>query len=181
MMRWSRPGQKGEAGAAPTEAAEEVEPEGRVIDFPLEKLPPIDEHGTLVLASVEETWAALLKVVSASFNGRATARTARALGCAHTEVSGEIDRTGSTLPGFIVTRVIGPGVLALEGRHRFSRYGLVFRLEPTRDGRTLLRAETRAEFPGLKGRVYKTLVIRTRGHVLVVNRILRAVRRRAER
>ena len=72
-------------------------------------------------------------------------------------------------------------MLALQGEHRFSRYGLIFRLEPTKDENTLLRAETRAEFPGLQGQVYKTLVIRTRGHVLVVNRILRAVRRRAER
>ncbi len=72
-------------------------------------------------------------------------------------------------------------MLALEGQHRFSRYGLVFRLEETKDERTLLRAETRAEFPGLKGRVYRALVIGTRGHVMVVNRMLRAVRRRAER
>jgi hypothetical protein len=155
--------------------------EGRVIDFPLERLPPIDEHGTLVLAPVEETWEALLAVVRASLDGRPTARVARALGCAHTEASGEIDRIGSTLPGFIVTRVVEPGVLALEGQHRFSRYGLVFRLEPTKDERTLLRAETRAEFPGIRGRAYKALVIGTRGHVLLVNRILRAVRRRAER
>jgi len=152
-----------------------------VIDFPLERLPPIDEHGTLVLASVEETWAALLEVVRASFRGGAAARVARALGCAQTEVSGEVDSIGSTFPGFIVARVVAPGVLALEGRHRFSRYGLVFRLEPTKDGGTLLRAETRAEFPGLKGRAYKALVIGTRGHVLVVNRVLLAVRRRAER
>ena len=80
-----------------------------------------------------------------------------------------------------VRRVVEPAVLALQGEHRFSRYGLIFRLEPTKDENTLLRAETRAEFPGLKGQIYKTLVIRTRGHVLVVNRILRAVRRRAER
>jgi hypothetical protein len=77
--------------------------------------------------------------------------------------------------------VVEPAVLALEGEHRFSRYGLVFRLEPTKDDQTLLRAETRAQFPGITGRAYRTLVIDTRGHVLVVNRILNAVRRRAER
>lgn len=153
----------------------------RVIDYPLEDLPPIDEHGTLVLAPVEETWEALMEVVERSFSGPAVERVARALGCSPSEPSGEIDRIGSTLPGFLVVRVVKPGVLALEGEHRYSRYGLIFRLEETQDERTLLRAETRAQFPGLLGRVYRTLVIGTRGHALVVNRILRAVRRRAER
>ncbi len=88
---------------------------------------------------------------------------------------------GSTFPGFLVTRVIEPAVLALEGQHRYSRYGLIFSLEPTKDERTLLRAETRAEFPGFKGTVYKTLVIGSRGHVVVTNRLLGAVKRRAER
>jgi len=44
-----------------------------------------------------------------------------------------------------------------------------------------VRAETRAEFPGLQGSVYRALVIGTRGHVLVTRRILAAVQRRAER
>ncbi|MSO40826.1 MAG: hypothetical protein EXQ70_02830 [Solirubrobacterales bacterium] len=149
--------------------------------MPLEQLPAIDEHGALVLAPMEEVWEALLVVVDRSFSRRATARIARSLGCAQTESDGPIGEIGSTRPGFIVARVVAPAVLALEGRHRFSRYGLVFRLETTRDKRTLLRAETRAEFPGIKGRAYRALVIGTRGHVLVVNRILRAVRRRAER
>jgi hypothetical protein len=43
-----------------------------------------------------------------------------------------------------------------------------------------LSAETRAEFPGRSGSAYRALVIGTRGHVLAVNSILRAVRRRAE-
>lgn len=167
----------------PSEPVEEARPDalGRVIDYPLEQLPPIDEHGALVLAPVEQTWEALLIVVERSFSGRTNARVARALGCSPSERAGEIGRIGSTLPGFVVVRVVRPGVLALEGEHRFSRYGLIFRLEQTRDERTLLRAETRAEFPGIAGSIYRLLVIRSRGHVLVVNRMLRAVRRRAER
>jgi hypothetical protein len=152
-----------------------------VIDTPLERLPAVDEHGALVLAPVERTWEALLPVVRGSFSGRAVGRVAGALGSCATEVSGQIDRRGSTVPGFIVVRVVEPAVLALQGEHRFSRYGLIFRLEPTKDENTLLRAETRAEFPGVKGQIYRTLVIRTRLHVVVVNRILRAVRRRAKR
>jgi hypothetical protein len=153
----------------------------RVIDFPLEALPHIDEHGTLVLAPVPQTWEALLPVVRNGFSGFAATRIARILGCAHTETSGQIDQIGSTIPGFIVARVVEPAVLALEGQHRFSRYGLIFSLEPTRDEQTLLRAETRAEFPGLKGGIYRTLVIGSRGHVLVVKRLLAGIGRRAQR
>ena len=152
----------------------------RIIDFPLEELPSIDEHGTLVHAPVETTWKALLEVVPGSFSGRATERIASGLACAQRRAEGPIDRIGSTVPGFMVARVVEPAVFALEGEHRFSRYGLIFRLEPTKDDRTLLRAETRAEFPGFTGTIYRTLVIGTRGHVIAVNRILRAVKKRAE-
>ena len=113
--------------------------------------------------------------------GRLSTRFARALGASETERSGEPDMIGSTFPGFLVARVIEPAVLAMEGQHRYSRYGLIFSLEPTKDERTLLRAETRADFPGFKGGVYKGLVIGSRGHVVVVNRLLRAIKKRAER
>ncbi|HYI79798.1 MAG TPA: hypothetical protein VEW67_02955, partial [Thermoleophilaceae bacterium] len=139
------------------------EKERRLIDFPLEELPSIDEHGTLVHAPVDVTWQALLSVIPRSFAGRASERFVSTLGCTHTEEEGPVDRIGSTIPGFMVARVIEPAVLALEGEHRFSRYGLIFRLEPTKDDRTLLRAESRAEFPGFKGTLYRGLVVGTRG------------------
>lgn len=151
------------------------------MNVPLEELPAIDEHGTLVLAPVEDAWEALRSVVPASFSSAVAGRVARALGCTPAERSGDIGRIGSTIPGFVVTRVVEPAVLALQGEHRFARYGLVFRLEPTKDGNSLLRAETRAEFPGLKGKAYRAAVIGTRSHVALVNRMLRAVRRRAEK
>jgi hypothetical protein len=159
---------------------ETAEAPGRAIDFPIEQLPPIDEHGVLVLAKQEDVWAALLEVVRSTLTGKMAARYARAVGCSETETSGEPHRIGSTVPGFVVARVVPPAVLALEGRHRFSHYALVFRLEPTKDDQTLLRAETRAQFPGLAGRAYRGLVIGTRGHVLAVTSLLRAARRRAE-
>ena len=68
----------------------------------------------------------------------------------------------------------------LEGEHRFSRYALIFRLEALPGERSRVRAESRAAFPGLHGRAYRALVIGTRGHVVAVNRLLRAVRARAE-
>jgi hypothetical protein len=85
---------------------------------------------------------------------------------------------GSSVPGFAVTASSEQQVV-LEGRHRFSTYVWTFRLDPGGDGRTLLRAETRAAFPGLLGAVHRTLAIGSRGHALGI-RLLADVRRRAE-
>ena len=74
-----------------------------------------------------------------------------------------------------------PGeVLALEGRHAFSVYALVFRIAPVGSGSSRLAAESRASFPGPHGRLYRALVIGSRGHVLAVRRILGRVAKRAE-
>ncbi len=153
---------------------------GPTIDFPLEGLPSIDEHGVLVLAPRNVVWGALVDTLR-GFSSRGRERGARVLGCAETGTSGDPNRIGSTMPGFVVTRVVEPAVIALAGQHRFSRYGLIFSLDETKDDQTLLRAETRAEFPRLSGSIYRTLVIGTHGHVLAVNRMLRAVKKRAER
>jgi hypothetical protein len=71
--------------------------------------------------------------------------------------------------------------LVLEGEHRFSRYALIFHLEALPAGRSRVRAETRAAFPGIRGGAYRALVIGTRAHVLVTKRLLHAVGTRAER
>ena len=71
-------------------------------------------------------------------------------------------------------------MLALAGRHRFSSYALIFRLDDLGTHGTRLRAETRAEFPGVKGRLYRTLVIGTRAHVIVTRALLAAVERHSE-
>lgn len=154
---------------------------GRAIDVPLEDLPAIDEHGTEVAASSQVTWEALFPVLERRFGGPLPRRFARALGCAQVEVSGDLRHPGGTLPGFVVARSVPSALLALLGAHRFARYALVFRVDRLPGERSRLRAETRAEFPGIRGRLYRTAVIGSRGHVLVVRRLLRAVRRRAER
>jgi hypothetical protein len=153
---------------------------GRPIDVPLEGLPPIDEHSVVVDAPPSATWDALVGVVGGAFGGRVSASLARALGCAETEATGDLRHPGGTIPGFVVARVIPPVLLGLLGAHRFSRYALVFRIDELKEDRSRLRAETRAEFPGVQGRAYRALVIGSRGHVLVVRRLLRAVRKRAE-
>lgn len=147
-----------------------------------ERLPHIDEHAAEIAASTEATWEALLRVVEGSFGSASTGRVARLLGCADIGASGPrpLD-TGSALPGFHVESADRQERLALAGSHRYSDYALIFHLEEVGEDRTRLRAETRALFPGLSGRVYRTLVIGTRGHVLVTRRLLGAVERRAER
>jgi hypothetical protein len=145
-------------------------------------LPHIDEHSVEIDATPAATWAALGRVVEGSFASGATPRLARALGCADTDAAGPRPLAeGSTLPGFHVAAASAPRELALAGGHRFSDYELIFHLDDLDGAGTRLRAETRAEFPGLKGGVYRGLVIGTRGHVLVTRRLLGAVKRRAER
>ncbi len=106
---------------------------------------------------------------------------AKALGCTPSGTSGPAGRIGSTIPGFIVTRSVPPAVLALMGQHRYARYALIFRITETPKGPVSLSAETRAEFPGRSGAVYRALVIGTRGHVIAARSALRSVRREAER
>ncbi len=142
-------------------------------------LPFIDEHATDVKAPAAATWEALIAPSTGS--GRLPTAVAQALGCEQTRVAGIPGTVGSTVPGFRVVRAQPPRELALEGRHRFSRYGLTFRVDEVAGARSRLRAETRAAFPGLYGRLYRAAVIGTRGHVLATTRILRAVARRAER
>jgi hypothetical protein len=154
---------------------------GRAIDVPIEGLPSLDEHSIEVDAPADAAWSALFPVLEGSFAGPMSTRIARALGCAQTERDGDLRHPGGTLPGFVVARAVPPALLALLGAHRFSRYALVFGIDRLPGGRCRVRAETRAEFPGAAGRAYRALVIATHGHVLVVRRLLRTIRRRAER
>ena len=139
----------------------------------LAALPYVDEHAYEVDAAAAVTWEALLAAVERSFGGPRVARIARLLGC---EDENGFHVATQSPPTADVT-----GELALAGRHRFSRYALIFRVDPLAPERSRVRAETRAEFPALKGSVYRALVFGTRGHVLVTRRILAAVKRRAER
>lgn len=145
------------------------------------RLPYVDEHSTVVAARAEHAWAALLAVVERSFSFAGAGAIARLLGCEDVEPAGpRPPAEGSSCPGFHVEAAEQPSELALLGRHRFSRYALTFRLEDLGADGTRLRAETRAEFLGVKGRLYRALVIGTRGHVLATRGILRAARARAE-
>lgn len=147
-----------------------------------EQLPHVDEHSAVIEAGPDATWASLLRVVEGTVSGRGASRGASILGCASTAASGPRPlAVGSTVPGFHVVAATPSSELALAGAHRFSDYALIFRLDDLGGERTRVRAETRAEFPHLKGAVYRGLVIGTRMHVLATRRILGGVKRHAER
>jgi hypothetical protein len=95
-------------------------------------------------------------------------------------MNGEAGEEGSTIVGFRVMRSVPGSALALAGRHRFSGYELIFEIDDLGGDRSRLRAITRAEFPGMRGRLYRVLVIGSRLHVRAVRAILAAVRRSAE-
>jgi hypothetical protein len=86
----------------------------------------------------------------------------------------------SVIMGFRVEQAERPGLIALAGEHRFARYSLTLRVTPSGSGSTSrLSAETRAAFPGVAGWTYRTAVIGTGAHRLVVSRLLHRIRRLA--
>jgi hypothetical protein len=145
------------------------------------QLPYVDEHATEIAAPVDEVWPVLLQAAEQGLSRRGMAGYARLVGCEPGEASGPRPLAeGSTMPGFRVTSAIPGRELMLEGRHRFSTYALTFRLDAIGSGRSRLRAETRAAFPGLAGGAYRLVVIGTRGHMVAVRHLLSGVKHRAE-
>ena len=130
------------------------------------ELPYIDEHAIRIVASPEVVWRALEQYVAAFLRRTEDGLLAKLL------------RT-EPRAGFEVTERVPLDRLVLVGRHRFARYRLAFDLTDAADGATHLRATTHAEFPGLRGRAYRALVIWTRGHIVATTHILRSIRRRA--
>jgi hypothetical protein len=141
-------------------------------------LPYVDEHATVISADADTVWRALGEVLDRSLPGPGYARL---VGCAVRTASGPRPLAeGSTVPGFRVASADRGRELVLTGRHHFSTYALVFRLDGAGAGRTRLRAETRARFPGPGGGLYRLLVIASGGHAVLTGRLLSAIRRRAE-
>ncbi|MDP7704149.1 MULTISPECIES: hypothetical protein [unclassified Mycobacterium] len=117
----------------------------------MERLPYIDEHAIAIPASPAQAWAALL------------AKTCRD------------PADPRTVPlGFALEEATPPRRLALKGRHPFAAYRLVYELDPDGGG-VRLRALTFAAFPGLRGKVYRALVIGSGAHRIVVRRMLRRI------
>ncbi|MEW1614093.1 MULTISPECIES: hypothetical protein [unclassified Streptomyces] len=148
----------------------------------VDSLPYLDEHATVITAAADGVWRVLCAELERSFSRAPAAAYARLVRADDTRPSGPRPLAqGSAFPGFRVL-VASPGQeLTLQGRHRFSSYALIFRLEPDGPGRTRLRAESRAAFPGLAGGAYRRLVFGSGGHAVGVRRLLAAVRRAGER
>jgi hypothetical protein len=132
-----------------------------------------------IAADRERAWAAVVAWVGRPPRSGAE-RGAALLGCRERVTAGDPGEAGSTIVGFRVARSERPVELALAGRHRFSDYALTFRIDDLGGDRSRLRAITRAEFPGVRGRLYRALVIGSRLHVRAVRAILASVRARAE-
>ena len=145
-------------------------------------LPYIDEHAVDVHCDPDNAWDSLLETLEAAFSGSAASAYARAVGCTDRTASGPRPLVaGSTIPGFRVVSADPGRELVLAGRHRFSTYALIFRLDRAGPGHSRLRAESRAAFPGITGAAYRLLVVGTGGHVLGVRRLLSGVARRCDR
>jgi hypothetical protein len=144
-------------------------------------LPFVDEHATAIAAETDDVWCHLGEALGEAFSRTGMAGYARLIGAADRTVSGPRPLAeGSTLPGFRVVAAVPGRELILRGAHRFSIYALIFRVEHVGPGRSQLRAETRAAFPGLAGGLYRRLVIRTGGHAIGMRRLLSSIRRRFE-
>jgi hypothetical protein len=128
-------------------------------------LPFVDEYSRVVRASPARTWEALQLYVD-----RLT-----------TASHGVLSRVLGTVPrsGFAVVEADPMHELVLAGRHRFSTYRLVFRVESV-DGGSSLHAVTYAVFPGLHGRAYRTGLMVSTGHRRATEHMLRTVARQAE-
>ncbi|GAB3369882.1 SRPBCC family protein [Amycolatopsis echigonensis] len=143
------------------------------------QLPVLDEHRIVVDADAETAWRAVNEVAD-RVSGRVATGYAWAVGAADWKATGPRPLAeGSTVPGFRVVAAEPPRLLALAGRHRFSEYRLTFRLEPGAEGQTLIRAESRARFPGVLGAGYRLLVVGSGGHVFSMRRMLGTIARLA--
>lgn len=143
---------------------------------PDDDLPFVDEHRVLVSAPSFAVWRSLTAQIP-RFAG--TEAFAHLLGATPRRASGRPLGEGATVPGFAVAEAVPGRRVRLAGRHRFSRYALTLTLDERPDG-TMLSARTDAAFPGATGWVYRRLVISSGAHRVLVTRLLRAVRRRAE-
>jgi hypothetical protein len=149
--------------------------------MPISELPYIDEHSTAIAAGVDDAWHVLIESLDRTLSPAGMAGYARIVGCVPRAASGPRPLAeGSTMPGFRVTAAVPESELVLEGRHRFSSYALIFRLEQVGAGHSRMHAESRAAFPGLTGGIYRLLVVGTGGHVIGVRRLLTGLKRRSE-
>jgi hypothetical protein len=131
------------------------------------ELPFIDEHSVAVAAPTETTFDAAEQIMPRLAARGPSSVYARLVGC------------DGGRP-FHVASFERPGLLVLRGRHHFSNYELALSIVRDGDSSSTIRAATRASFPGLAGSVYRAAVIGTGAHRIATNRLLAAIKGRAE-
>ena len=151
-----------------------------VPDFgPVESLRRVDTHGFRTSAPPERVIATVGAILLVAFGSRRARLLARVLGCQNRAPTRPfVLEPGAELAGFRVVKT-DPEVVVLAGRHRFSRYGLIFRAGRMAEG-TSVSAETKAEFPGILGKIYRVLVISSGAHDRVMRRLMGKLKRRVE-
>jgi hypothetical protein len=143
-------------------------------------LPCIDEHEISVNVPASVAWTALVAVFG-RLTTRPTSRIfAKAVRCRPNRAIGTAVTVGEALPGFLVARCEVPKEWALEGEHLFSRYAVTFQIASVDSEHCRVAAQSSAEFPGLHGKIYRTIVIGSGGHAIGVRRILRSIKTKAE-
>ncbi|MFL6101254.1 MAG: hypothetical protein ACJ71T_15010 [Actinomycetales bacterium] len=123
-------------------------------------LPFLDEHSLVLPAARDEAWPVVLAYLGSLSRS------------SHPVLHRALGTTPSS--GFEIVESRPPHQVTLAGCHRLSTYRLVFSLRPDGSG-TRLVATTYAEFPGLKGRLYRTILMTTHAHQLATRRLLRAI------
>ena len=126
-------------------------------------LPLLDKHSATLHASQSAVWQAVRRY---------------ACGLAQSDhvVLGRVLGT-EPRSGFELAEEVEGERLVLIGRHRFARYRLVFELDVEPSNATTLSVLSFAAFPGARGRLYRGLLMGTRGHVLAVRHMLRTIQR----
>lgn len=118
----------------------------------MKQLPYIDEHAITIDATAAETWSALVRVMCR-----------------------DADDVSTVPLGFALDEATPPRRFVLKGRHPFAIYRWGFELDELGSHRTRCRSQTWAAFPGLRGKLYRALVIGSGAHRVVVRLMLRRV------
>ena len=126
-------------------------------------LPLLDEHSATFSAPLPAVWLAVQRYADAMTRAD----------------HGVLGRFLGTVPrsGFALAEEIERERVVLAGQHRFARYRLVFELDQESEIATRLSIRSLAAFPGARGRIYRTLLMGTRGHLIAVRHMLRTIRR----
>ncbi len=141
-------------------------------------LPFLDQHETVVAAPIEAVFDAAVGLFHRRLSSpvaQAYARLVRAESRRSTGGGGFA--VGDEFAAFRVEECEKPSRVVLAGRHRFAMYRLTFTCVAHGAGTIRAAIRTDASFPGVLGGLYRLVVIRSGGHVVVTRQLLRSIAR----